>query len=257
MDKFLLLGYPIHYSLSPKIYKEIFNERKIRARYDLFPTKKEELGKRIKGFLEDKSIKGFNLTQPLKEEILKFDIELKGAAREIRSVNSVKIPKGRLIGFNTDYTGFKKSLSNFKKEIIQQNALVFGAGGAAKAVVKALIDMDVSNVFVANRTFKKAEKVKELFNGNIVPVHLQDAAQFVRQSKIIVNATAVGLKDNKTLIKPEWINKNMILYDLIYAKKTTFLEIGEKKAKYAKNGFDMLYFQCIENVNIWYGGKND
>lgn len=257
MDKFFLLGYPIHYSLSPKIYKEIFKEREIDAIYALFPTKKEELRKRIKDFLEDKTVKGFNLTQPLKEEILKFDIELRGVAREIHSVNSVKIQNKKLIGFNTDYVGFKKSLLDFKEEILQKNAAVFGAGGAAKAVAKALIDVGVSNVFVINRTFKKAEKIKELFDGQVLPVPLEDAAHFIKQSKIIINATTVGLKDDKTLIKSEWINKDMILYDLIYAKKTKFLRIGEEKAKYTKNGFDILYFQCIENINIWYGEKND
>ncbi len=257
MDKFFLLGYPIHYSLSPKIYKELFRERKINATYELFPTKREELMKRIEDFLEDKTVRGFNLTQPLKEEILKLDVKLRGVAGEIHSVNSVKIQNKKLIGFNTDYAGFKKSLFDFKEEILQKNAALFGAGGAAKAVVKALIDTGVSNVFIINRTFKKAEKIKELFNGNVLPVPLEDAAQFVKKSKLIVNATTVGLKDDKTVIKPEWINKDMILYDLIYAKKTTFLKIGEEKAKYTKNGFDMLYFQCIENVNIWYGGKND
>ena len=256
MDRFYLLGYPIRYSLSPEIYKKIFTERGINATYGLLPTKKGELAKRLSELISE-SAKGFNLTQPLKEEILRFDISLFGVASEIRSVNAVKIESGRLFGFNTDYAGFKKSIMPIKGRIKGKSGTVFGAGGAAKAVVKALLDIGVSELFVANRTLSKAKKLGELFGKRVLPVPLSDAGFAVRKSAIVVNATTVGANGENLLVKEEWIDGEKVLYDLIYARTTPFLKIGKLKKAFVKNGFDMLYFQCVENVNIWYGGKND
>jgi len=257
MDKFYLLGYPLSHSYSPKIYERLFKSLNKVASYSLLPTKCEELKERILWIKLDKDVLGFNLTQPLKEEVIKYIDVLDELSKEIGSVNTVLVKDEKLYGFNTDYTGFKKSIEPFLNEIEGNTALVFGSGGAAKPVIKALVDVNVKSVFVANRTFEKALKIKEMFGNKVIPVKLEEVESVISNVKIVINATTVGLNGNETLIKSEWINKDMILYDLIYnPEKTEFLKIGAKIGAKIKNGYDMLYFQCLENVKIWYGGFN-
>ena len=257
MDKFYLLGSPISHSFSPKIYKRLFKLIGKDAEYTLLETKKEELELRIEEILDAaRNTKGFNLTQPLKEEILKFDVYLTGIAKETGSVNCVKVKDGRLYGFNTDYSGFKRSIIPSLEYIKGKDAVIFGAGGASRSVIKALIDIGIGNIFVINRTYKRALDLKELFQDRIIPVKFYEAEDVVKRSKFIVNATTVGLDGKGALIKEPWISKDQILYDLIYnPKETEFLRIGKERGARVKNGFTMLYFQCIDNIRIWYGGE--
>lgn len=257
MDKFYLLGSPISHSFSPKIYKRLFKILGKDAEYHLLETKKEEFESRIEEILDTtNNTKGFNLTQPLKEEILKFNIYLTGVAREIGSVNCVKIKDRRLYGFNTDYSGFKRSIMPFLEHIKGKDAVIFGAGGASRSVIKALIDIGIGDIFVINRTHKRTLYLRDLFHNRIIPVKFYEADNIVKRGKFIINATTVGLDSKGTLIKESWISKDKILYDLIYnPKETEFLRIGRKRGARVKNGFTMLYFQCTENVKIWYGGE--
>ena len=256
MDRFYLLGFPISHSFSPKIYRRLFKIMEKDAEYSLLETRREELKSRISKILNDKDVRGFNLTQPLKEEIIRFDIYLTGVAREIGSVNCVKVKDGRLYGFNTDYSGFKRSIIPFLEYIKGRDAVIFGAGGASRSVIKALIDVGVGDIFVVNRTYRRALELKKVFHERIIPVKFCEAEDVVERGKFIVNATTVGLNGKDTLIKESWIDEDKILYDLIYnPKETEFLNIGRKKGAKVKNGFTMLYFQCIDNIRIWYGGE--
>ncbi len=258
MYKFYLLGYPLSHSFSPEIYNRFFKTLKCDAKYFLYETKKEDLKNRLDEILIDKDVRGFNLTQPLKEEILKFNLKLDEISKKILSVNCVKIEDSNLFGFNTDYFGFLKSLYPYKNDLENSNALVLGAGGASKAVILALKKLNVKKVFVANRTYKKALDLIEIFHDFIIPLSLIDLNQIKDKIKILINATTVGLKEDECLIDENFINKEMIVYDLIYNPKITdLLKIALKKGARIKNGFTMLYIQCLENMRIWFKGDLD
>lgn len=258
MYKIFLLGFPLSHSYSPKIYSRLFKLIKKDAEYFVYETQKENLKDRIFELLKDKEIIGFNLTQPLKEEILKFNLKLDKIAEKIQSVNCVKIQDGILFGFNTDYYGFLKSLYPYKIDLIDSFSLVLGAGGSSKAVILALKELKVKNVFVYNRTSEKILKLKEIFKDFIIPVKLEDLDLIKEKIKLIVNATTVGLKvSDKSLIDKNLINKNMIVYDLIYnPKETNLLKFAKEKNAKVKNGYTMLYLQCLENIKIWFGGES-
>ncbi|MDI6861377.1 MAG: shikimate dehydrogenase [Caldisericia bacterium] len=257
MYKLYLLGYPLSHSYSPKIYSRLFKILKKDATYTLYETQKEDLKERIEELMKEKSILGFNLTQPLKEEILKFNLKLDEISEKIGSVNCVKIQDYKLFGFNTDYYGFLKSLYPYKNELIDTFSLVLGAGGASKAVILALKELKVKKSFVWNRTFEKIKKLKEIFKDFIIPIELNELKNVKEKIKLIVNATTVGLKENdKSLIEERLIHKNMIVYDLIYnPSETQLLKLAKKNGAKTKNGFTMLYFQCLHNIKIWFGGE--
>lgn len=255
MYKLYLFGYPISYSYSPKIYERLFKILKVDASYMPLNTKKEELKDRIEQIKKDKEVLGFNLTQPLKEDILKFNIKLDEISNKIQSVNCVFVFNSKLYGFNTDYFGFLKSLKPYKKIIEDNESLVLGAGGASKSVILALKEIGIRKVYIANRTFEKGVKLKEIFYNFIVPVKLSEIEYIIKNVKLIVNTTTVGLSNDESLIDEHLLNKDMIIYDLIYnPSKTKLLKNGEKVGAKIKNGFTMLYFQCLENLKIWFGG---
>lgn len=257
MYKLYLLGFPLSHSYSPKIYIRLFKILNIHATYSLYETKKEDLKERIYEFLNDRDVIGFNLTQPLKEEILKFKITLDPISEKILSVNSVKIYKKTLFGYNTDYIGFLKSLFPYRCELENTFSLVLGAGGASKSVILALKDLKIKKVFVANRTFEKIKNLTNIFGDFIIPIKLEEIKLIKENVKLIVNATIVGLKESdEPLINKDFIKKDMIVYDLIYNPiETKLLKIGKEKGARVKNGFTMLYFQCLQNVKVWFGGE--
>ncbi|MGB9749293.1 MAG: shikimate dehydrogenase family protein [Caldisericia bacterium] len=255
MHKFYLLGYPLSHSFSPYLYNRFFKILNVEAEYTLYETKKENLKERLEELMKDKDIKGFNLTQPLKEEILKFNLKLDEISKKINSVNCVKVEDYTLYGFNTDYFGFLKSLYPYKKEIESTLAVVLGAGGASKSIIYALKNIGVKKTFVANRTYEKAINLKEIFKDFILPIRLDEVYFINEKIKILVNTTTVGLKDEECLVDEKFIDKDMIVYDLIYNPKLTkLLKIAKEKGAKVKNGYTMLYIQCLENIRLWFNG---
>lgn len=255
MVKLYLLGYPLSHSYSPLIYNRFFKILNCDAGYFLYETKKEDLKERINEILKDRDVKGFNLTQPLKEEILKFNLILDDISKKIFSVNCIKIEEKNLYGFNTDYFGFLKSLYPYKRELENSISLILGAGGAAKSVILALKELKIKHSFVANRTYEKALNLKEVFGDFITPLNLNEIHLIKEKIKILINATTVGLKEEECLIDEDFIDKDMIVYDLIYNPKLTkLIKLAKRKGAKNKNGFTMLYIQCLENMKIWFNG---
>ncbi len=256
VKQFFLIGFPIEHSLSPAIYNAFFRAHKIRAKYMLYEIKEAEFEQKVRTLLSMKSVYGFNVTQPYKKRIIKFLDGLSGGAALLRSVNCVSRENGKFIGYNTDRPGFEKTLDAFKARIFGKDALVLGAGGVAPAVVKGLLNAGVRRMFIYNRTFEKAVRLAEVFGskaqGNVLPILRKALFDAARSSAIIVNATTVGLKGEKSIIPESAISRGKTLYDLIYnPEETDFLRIGRVKGAAIINGLPMLKAQADENLRIW------
>lgn len=244
-NKFLygLVGYPLKHSLSPSFFQKKFFEEKINAEYKLFEIDKiSKINDIIK---QNKNLKGFNVTIPYKEKILNYINYLDEKARKISAVNTVKIePTEQLIGFNTDYYAFKKSLENFLLNSSSANytAIVFGYGGAAKAVVLALKDLNIDFIIVSRKN-------KKFLNYN----NLNE--EIIKKNKLLINTTPVGMYpsiNEKLKIPFNAIGKEHLLYDLIYNPPlTVFLKEGLKRGAKIKNGEEMLYLQAELSWSIW------
>ncbi len=251
MDEFFLVGHKISYSLSPKIYNEFFEKNRIDAHYGIFDVSPENFDSEIKIFLANENLKGFNITKPYKIRIIPHLNILSSEAEELGSVNCA-VRFGNLFkGFNTDKTGFIRSIEKFGSEIKGKSALVLGAGGVAPAVVSGLSEIGASKIFIANRTFEKAKKLAERFErAKEIPV--SEIPEVAPECKIIVNATTVGLHGEKSLVPESAVRSGQILYDLIYnPEETDFLKTGKKKGAIVMNGRKMLEEQAKENLRIW------
>ena len=244
-----LLGNNIQYSQSPEIHNEYYRLNGLDFNYKLFDLQKNEITYFIEN-LDDNNIIGFNVTIPYKEHIINFLNKVTYPAKDIGAVNTVVLTKNKLIGYNTDYLGFIKSLQVEGINSLKGRALIIGNGGAAKSVFFALKDLGIEFIDITGRDkckvlnqFSEIDKFVE-FN-SIIDCNNYD---------IIVNCTPLGGINHleELTLKLENTSEKNILYDLNYIpEKTKFLKQGEKNGAKIINGKNMLKFQAHFAIDIW------
>ncbi len=237
MKRFGLIGRNISYTFSEKYFAEKFKTENITdSTYEIFDLQDISA---IEKLIQNKNLKGFNVTIPYKEQILPYLDELSKETIEIEAVNCVKIQNGRKIGFNTDVYGFEESLKPLL-EPHHQNALILGDGGAAKAVCFVLAKLNIPYKTVSR---------KGIFNYEDL------TREEIENHQIIINCTPVGTfpeVNDAPKIPYEFLTKKHLLYDLIYNPVSTrFLLFGEQKAAKTKNGLEMLRLQAEKSWEIW------
>jgi len=259
--KFYVIGDPIDHSLSPLMQNFFLRKFQIAGEYAARRVKTSELEEALRVFNKEKVL-GVNVTTPLKNEVLKFVDELTPEAETIGSVNTIKFEAGKLIGHNTDAIGFQTSLQVAGFSFQNKNAIIFGAGGAARAVAVALIREQCNKIFITNRTFEKAKDLVgelsfQLHHASIEAARLDfdTIKNQIDSCQLLVNATTVGmgnLKEQSPLPGMDCLNHDLLVYDLIYRPYRTRL-IHEAESRHLPwiNGLDMLIFQGIESLRFW------
>ncbi len=259
--KFYVIGDPIEHSLSPVMQKFFLNKFKINGKYSAKCVKAEELEKVINSFIIQ-GVKGINVTTPHKMEVLKYVAELTQEAESIGSVNTIKVERGKLIGHNTDALGFQASLKILGYSFKNKNVIIFGAGGAARAVAVALIREQCLRIVIVNRNFEMAKKLVEdlsLLNSEIeyaaLPTNCDEVERRIQSSQLLVNATTIGmgnLIDRSILLNVTCLHQDLFIYDLIYRPyKTRLIQQAESRYIRWTNGLDMLILQGIESLKFW------
>jgi len=243
MRRFGLIGYPLSHSFSPAYFSKKFNKEGISdCLYEAFPIKSvEELPSLLAGNPE---LEGLNVTIPYKKEIIPFLHQSTEAVKQTGACNCIKIRNGILTGYNTDVTGFEKSLLTDLKPT-QTKALILGTGGAAAAVEFVLKRLHINFLFISRKS--RPEK-------NIL-AYEEISSETINEYKLIINTTPLGMypdADNCPDILYENLTKEHYLYDLIYnPSETLFLKKGAEKGAITKNGSDMLVIQAEESWKIW------
>jgi len=243
MRRFGLIGKNISYSFSRNYFKNKFlNEGINDASYQNFDLETIALFKTE--LKQETDIKGFNVTIPYKQSIMPFLDKLNKKAKAIGAVNTIKIcKKGKFIGYNTDYYGFKKSLKPLLKKH-HKTALILGTGGASKAVAYALKSLDIECNFVSRTASEKVKYTYNMITETIISSH-----------SIIINCTPLGTFPNIDAypdIPYQAISKQHILFDLIYnPSETTFLRLGKQNKATIINGKRMLELQAEKSWRIW------
>lgn len=242
MRSFGLIGRNISYSFSVGYFSDKFRKEGISdCSYENFDLQDiSEFPKLIKS---KPNLIGLNVTIPYKEQVIPYLDELHETAAEIGAVNTIKITsEGRLIGYNTDYYGFQKSIGPFLKPAHSQ-ALILGTGGASKAVAYALKNINISYLFVSRSAVKNGLTYSDLTQGTI------------GSHPLIINCTPLGTfpnVENKPDIPYQFLTPNHLLYDLIYnPPETAFLKMGREKGATICNGLDMLVHQAEKAWEIW------
>jgi shikimate dehydrogenase len=239
MRRFGLIGYPLSHSFSQKYFTEKFEREGIRnCRYDNFPI--ADISK-LKNIIESNpDLEGLNVTIPYKLQVIPFLQET--SHLPIPACNCIKISAGRLSAFNTDVTGFEKSLQAKLKPYHRQ-ALVLGKGGASEAVRFVLTKLQIEFIQVSRHPEP----------GELTYEDLTEKA--IREHLLIVNCTPLGMYPKVTEAPPipyGGIGKDHFLFDLIYNPETTvFLQKGLERGALVQNGLDMLVIQAEESWRIW------
>ena len=261
-----IIGKNIENSLSPLFHNQIILKHSLNFRYLPFQVAETDLNKAIQG-IKALNIKGVNVTFPYKEKVIEFLDEVKESARRIGAVNTIVNNKGNLTGYNTDLIGFKKSLQDNKKFVIKEkNAVILGAGGAARGVIYTLLEEGIEEISILNRTLEKAKKIKQDFSPffpqssiNIFSFEQDNIKDKIKEANLLLNATSIGMAsqiDNTPLPDEKLFHPNLLVYDLIYhPAKTLFLRQAERAGAKIINGLPMLVYQGIESFYLWTGLK--
>lgn len=249
MKKFLVIGNPIEHSLSPKLHNYWINENNINALYEKHKLDENDLKDLILQ-IKEKKIDGINVTVPFKRAIIPFLDQLTTEALKTQSVNTIYLHENKLMGHNTDIIGFEKSIKNFKYDLNNKEVFILGAGGVVPSIIFALIQMGVSKIIVSNRTKKKAENLKKLFQ----EIEILDWGK-IPNFDMIVNATSIGLKKEDYInLDFSSIGKGKFFYDVIYnPNETNFLKIGKDAGNITLNGKMMFIYQAFSAFTIWHG----
>ena len=246
MKKFCVIGNPINHSLSPKLHNFWFKKNKIEASYEKKLLEEKEIPKLIES-IRKSEINGVNVTVPFKNSVIPFLDSLSSEAKKTNSVNTICKEEDKIIGHNTDIAGFELALRYINYDVKRKKALIIGAGGVSSSIILALTNMKCENIYLTNRTFEKAEKIKEIFNSIIIH-KWGDIPDF----DIVINATSVGLKNENFDLELNKFGNNKFFYDVIYnPSETNFLKNAKLKGNMTENGRMMFIYQAHQSFALW------
>ena len=280
--KAAVIGDPISHSLSPKLHNYWLQKYKINGSYEAIHVKKEDLESAIESMVK-KDYAGFNVTIPHKEKVFQIIHELlqksqgkiSNSVKVSKAVNTVfinKSEKNNLEGYNSDDYGFAENLKNTLPNIIlkDKNAFLIGAGGASRAIIFSLIiDFQVKNIFITNRSKDKFDQIYQDFattpllhttNPNSAKLIFLEKNDFENQFSncdILINATSLGMLNQAPLeINLEKLPKSAIVYDIVYKPLITdLLKNAKARGNKIVTGIGMLAFQAAIGFEKWFSHK--
>ena len=251
---YAIIGDPIDHSLSPAIHNAAFAFLGMDCTYIAYRIPKGELAEGIES-LKLINIAGFNVTIPHKVDMMKLLDEMDEDCKTIGATNTVNNENDKLKGYNTDMDGFLEPIKQRNLNCKDSDVLLVGAGGAARAIVAAFAKERAHRITIANRTREKAEELVKFANKLGLEseyTDLTNAGNIAGNYKFIVNATSVGMKNNSSPISTRNINKNCIVYDVVYMPvDTELLEQSKKQGASIIYGWEMLLAQAMRSFEIW------
>jgi shikimate dehydrogenase len=255
----VLIGHPVAHSLSGAMQQAAFDALGIDARYELWDRKPIELADAIAELRTDAFL-GANVTIPHKERVVAMVDRLTEDAQATGAVNTITREGRKLIGHNTDVPGFRVALDRLVgRQKMPRQAVVLGAGGGARAVVHGLITEGFQRIVVFNRHLHRAEGLVRHFGKSAshmelraMPWHESVIESELSRTRVLVNATAIGLTTDDTPVAKELLPPDLFVLDLIY-KKTRLLRDAQAAGDTVLNGELMLLHQGAAAFTLWTG----
>lgn len=256
-----VLGHPINHSKSPKLHNYWLSLFDIDGHYiplDIDPRNFENSIRALSGL----GFVGANVTIPYKEKVLKIADKISDRAAIIGAANTLTfLQDGRIYADNTDGYGF---LQNIKCKYNDWTAgegtsVVFGAGGASRAILGALIEDGANEVILANRTRSRADQLRSDFGAKIKVVDWMKVQNYLSDASTVINATSLGMDGKAELPIPlQGLKKNTLVTDIVYTPlNTPLLENAAKRGCRTVDGLGMLIHQAIPGFERWFGVKPD
>jgi len=248
MKKYLVIGNPIEHSLSPKLHNHWFEKNNINAIYNKKQINEIDI-KDIISELRNEKINGINVTVPFKQSIIPFVDELSVEANNAQSVNTIYKENNKVLGHNTDISGFELAMRGKNYDIKEKKIFILGAGGVVPSIILALKKMGANKIILSNRTKKKAEQLKKTFS-DLEIVNWGETPEF----NMIINATSLGLnKEDEIKLDYADLGPNKLFYDVIYnPKQTKFLSKAKQFGNQIENGKMMFIYQAHQAFTLWH-----
>lgn len=263
-----LLATPIRHSMSPTMHNNAFAMLGLNYAYLAFEVGQQELPSAVQ-VIRTLEMRGANISMPNKQAILPLLDDLAPAAKLAGAVNTVVNDHGKLTGYTTDGIGFMQALAAENIDLRGEKMVLAGAGGAGTPIaIQAALD-GVKEIVIVNRATdpqgsqaqKNVKIINEQTNAHARFVPLADQAQFkaeLADATIYCDATGVGMKplaDQSLITDPGWLREDLIVYDTVYAPRTTKLMTIAQAAgvRHVFNGLGMMLYQGAEAFQLWTG----
>lgn len=246
-----LIGYPLGHSLSPILHNWSCSRMAWPGAYFAWPVPPDRLAEMIRA-LRLLSVHGVSVTIPHKEAVLPLLDSVRPLAASAGAVNTLYWEGSRLCGENTDILGFLAPWGH-KNLSLPRRALVLGAGGAARAVLTALHEINVPHIYISGRDGRKVESVARAFQAVSVPW----AERHLRGADCVINTTPLGMAGIHQDVSPfpaEGFMGVGLAYDLVYHPlETRFLREAAAAGWRTQDGLDMLVAQGLAQFHLWTG----
>jgi shikimate dehydrogenase len=251
-----VVGRPIAHSRSPRLHRHWLARHGIAGDYVAMDVGEADLAEVVR-VLPRAGFRGVNVTVPHKVAALRLADEATERARRVGAANLLVFEDGRVLADNTDGEGFLASLRQGAPgwEPAAGPATVLGAGGAARAVVVALLDAGVPGIVLTNRTRAAAEALRVEFGERLRVVDWVAAGNAIEEGALVVNTTSLGMTGKPGLRVPlDGLRPGQVVTDLVYAPlETRLLREAREAGAVAVDGLGMLLHQAVPAFERWFG----
>lgn len=248
MDVYGLIGNPVGHSLSPLMHETAYRELDMDARYVTFEPAPDAIEPALAG-AEALGIAGLNVTIPFKEAVFDY-VTPDELAQRIGAINTIDFTGDEPTGHNTDIAGVKRSLAHHDVAVSGSDAVIVGAGGAARAVAFGLADSGAS-VTIANRTEKRAVNLAQEFS-DATGHGLDVLDEVLPQADLLVNATSVGMEEDRSPVPADLLHAGLTVFDVVYRPlQTRLLQDAQAVGAQTIDGAWMLLYQGVAAFELW------
>jgi shikimate dehydrogenase len=255
-----IIGDPVEHTISPVMHNTAFLKLNLDYIYIPFKVEADNLAQAVRG-LRALNLRGLNVTIPHKKAVISLLDEVDPLAELIGAVNTIVNNNGCLKGYNTDASGFIRSLTAEKVQPENKNIVILGAGGAARAVAFILADKG-AELTIINRHLEPAQGLagwlERKFRREVKALELnhQNLKEALNGADIVINSTSVGMTPqiSETLVPVRLLKKDLTVVDIVYNPVGTRL-LTEASRKGAKtiSGLEMLVWQGAAAFELWTG----
>ena len=258
-----LIGHPVAHSISPHFQQAAFDAIGFDARYEAWDLEPDDLDAFVDGLRQEGSL-GANVTIPYKEAAARSMDRLHQTARFVGAINTiVRAEDATLEGYNTDVSGFQRTLEAEGFDLDGKQAVIWGAGGAARAVAWGLIWRQIGGLTICNRTVVRAGRLRHDLSSAAIDVTLRAhgiddpaAAAALARADLVVNCTPVGLRDagseGDVPFDVALLPARATVVDLIANPvETTLVRAAKQRGLAAVGGLPMLVYQGAASFELW------
>lgn len=253
LTKLGVVGNPVAHSYSPAIHELFAKQFGDNISYEKIEIPMGEFESAI-GDLIDEEYFGINVTIPFKVDAYRCSTKCSSQARQSRAVNTLTFQGGKILGENTDGSGFIRDLEErLRFAVKDKSILILGAGGGVRGILPALMDRQPKSVTVANRSTARASELCDEFGIQSILYDETGSENY----DLIINATPTSLQNKAPLVSPFAFDGCALAYDLVYAAApTSFMELAKRGgAKETSDGLGMLVEQAADSYALWMGHR--